>query len=177
MIYTERFLRWEDESLMKRLIKTISKIKNTYLVSARRDTCLFAFVFEKHNDCVIKLFILSSFRIIDSKGLVLGSEECFEPRDDMKYESFDWQKPCHSQYDKRINEYINADKPIFVKDFRVTSYGDLSLLFSNDNIMEIMIDTIEDQICWSIEINSGYKKTSLSMSGNKYSIEKPSHDN
>lgn len=99
------------------------------------------------------LHIQSTWRIVNSKRkeIVLVSSDFYSPRmgieDD---ENFNWDVIGNNLFDEKVENYLITQKPIYIQSYKINIWGDLLLIFSNGDRLEVFVDVSDNSECWRI---------------------------
>lgn len=72
-----------------------------------------------------------------------------EKKEDFDWDNFDWDIKGGNRYDELSSKYFSTDSPEFiVNKILVNRLGDLKIKFTNDFVLEVIIDTSDNHECW-----------------------------
>lgn len=121
----------------------------------------------------ISLHVQSMWRIIDTekKEILLASSDFYSPRDNNTlYKDFVWDIQGRNLFDKKAPEWMEKANPVFIIDYQINSLGDLVLILSNNNRIEIYVNSSDDTESWRM-LDNDYNKEHLVMTGKGVSYE------
>lgn len=108
--------------------------------------------------CSIYLHVQSSWRVANKseKKIRFASYDVYTPNSSTEWsDDFDWDIQGINLFDEKSKEWFINNQDIYVKEFRINRWGDLLLVFSNEDSLEIFINCSDDSECWRLfEYNS-----------------------
>ena len=48
----------------------------------------------------------------------------------------------------KVKSWMNRNSPIYVSEYKINKWGDLRLVFSNNEYLEVFVDASDDTECW-----------------------------
>lgn len=97
------------------------------------------------------LHIQSDWRIVnyEKKEIMLASSDFYLPKSGEIYgKDFDWDVQGNNLFDEKSQIWLQDRAPIYVREYKINRWGDLLLIFSNNDRLEVFITTSEDEECW-----------------------------
>ena len=89
------------------------------------------------------IHIQCAFRVLTKDSVLFGSSDMYEPADNtIPYSDFDWDVLGANYYDvcaQRLSTEF-GDNKVIVTRIEVTTYGDVSIMLSNNMVIEVFID-------------------------------------
>lgn len=104
-------------------------------------------------------YIDSPWRITDLEmsKVILGSDDMRLPKSSEEFsEDFDWTLPDSNLFDEKIEIWKAANPVVHVEDIKANLWGDISIYLSNKQILQVMVDTSNNVLCWH-----AYKKENV----------------
>lgn len=111
------------------------------------------------------------FRISDAGEIILSKDDMFRPNSFLKNscineEGFEWDVEGNNKFDEN-KESINRLN-LSVQDIIVNELGDLKIVLSNNFLLEVLIDTNEDEECWRFFEVGNDEKTHIIVAGSRF---------
>lgn len=101
----------------------------------------------------ISLHVQSTWRISnkEEKLIKFASSDMYTPNSNIKWsEDFNWDVQGINLFDEKSREWLNNNQGLCVKDCRINCWGDLLLLFTNSDKLEIFVDVTDESECWRL---------------------------
>lgn len=117
--------------------------------------------------CDFSLHIQSSWRIVnrEKKEILLASSDFYSPSDINKfYQKFEWDIPGNNLFDKKSSTWLQNETPIYIREYQLNRWGDLLLILSNEDRIEIYVDASDNTECWRL-FERNQEKKHLVMTG------------
>lgn len=67
-----------------------------------------------------------------------------------KQNNFKWDVQGNNLFDEKSKLWLNDNSPIFVKEYKLNKFGDLKIIFSNQDSLEVFIDSSDNTECWRL---------------------------
>lgn len=99
------------------------------------------------------LHIQSAWRIVNPKRkeILLVYSDIYSPREGIEDDqNFNCSVKENNLFDQKIENYLNKTGPIYIDSYKVNIWGDLLLIFSNGDRLEVFVDVSDDSECWRI---------------------------
>jgi len=99
------------------------------------------------------LHIQSTWRIVNPKRkeILLAYSDFYSPREGIADdENFNWDVKGNNLFDVKAENYLRTTEPIYIQSYKVNTWGDLLLVFSNGDRLEVFVDVTDDSECWRI---------------------------
>lgn len=132
----------------------------------------------KGNDILkssISLHVQSTWRVINrgKKLIQFASSDIYTPNSNLEWSNdFDWDIQGINLFDEKSKKWFSNNQDVFVKEYRVNDGGDLQLLFSNEDVLEIFINVSDDSECWRLfEYNSSREHLVVTGQGGIFESE------
>ena len=93
------------------------------------------------HEMVVTLNIQCFFRVLKNNKVLICSEDMYRCDSAYECETFEWDIPGKSVYDQAVNKHIKELTNIVVVDCKQNTSGDISIMFENDIVLQIIIDT------------------------------------
>lgn len=113
------------------------------------------------------LHIQSAWRIVnrEKREIMLASSDFYIPSDlSVLYQQFDWDVLGKNMFDKKSPIWLKNSTPLFIREYKLNIWGDLLLVFSNEDRLEVYVDASDDTECWRL-FERGGDKCHLVMTG------------
>lgn len=113
------------------------------------------------------LHVQSTWRIVDNekKEILLASSDFYSPYDETKsYEDFDWDVIGNNLFDRKAPLWLQKVMPISIIKYEISRWGDLLIILSNRQKIEIYVNASDDTECWRM-LDSNYENEHLVMTG------------
>ena len=97
------------------------------------------------------LHIQSTWRIIskEEKEILFASSDFYSPRKDIDCRTdFNWEPQGNNLFDQKSQRWLKKDIPIYIKEYKINRWGDLLLIFSNNDRLEVFVTSSDDTECW-----------------------------
>lgn len=101
----------------------------------------------------ISLHVQSTWRIVnkEKKEILLASSDFYSPNSTVTADNeFEWDVQGNNLFDEKSQIWLNKNRLIYIKEYKVNRWGDLLLIFSNDNRLEIFINSSDSTECWRL---------------------------
>lgn len=108
------------------------------------------------------------WRMIQGHGceILFASHDIYVPNTMTEWnEDFDWDVQGINLFDEKVSRWKSDNIPAYVVDLQYSNLGDLKLILSNNNILEVFINTSSNNECWRF-FECGVDKEHLVVSGN-----------
>ena len=99
------------------------------------------------------LHIQSAWRIVNPrrKEILLVYSDIYSPREGIEDDqNFNWRVKGDKLFDQKTENYLKKTAPIYIESYEVNIWGDLLLVFSNGDRLEVFVDVSDDSECWRI---------------------------
>ena len=101
------------------------------------------------------LEIQSAWRIINDhkKKIMLASSDVFYPNSKLTEEknfdrsTFEWNVQGNNLLDEKLKIWFNGSQ-LYVKECKISVWGNLLIRFSNNDFLEIFVNTSDYVVCW-----------------------------
>ena len=129
--------------------------------------------FGNDNNCNDKwaLHIQSSFRILDIENMkiVVASSDLYWPSSKISDEKdFDWEIQGNNLFDEKIKKWLQNNAELFVDKCDINLWGDLRIVFSNGERLDIFVDSSEYVECWRLFEKNNKERNHLVITGLGY---------
>lgn len=107
----------------------------------------------KDINCSIYLHVQSSWRVANREEKVIhfASIDIYTPNSSLEWSNeFDWDIQGANLFDEKSKEWFKNNQDIYVKEYRINRWGDLILLFSNKDSLEIFVNASDNSECWRL---------------------------
>lgn len=101
----------------------------------------------------IALHVQSMWRIVNKEknSILLASSDFYSPNSMInEYDNFEWDIQGNNLFDEKVKAWINKDDVIYINDYKLNKWGDLILNFSNNDFLEIYVDSSDDTESWRV---------------------------
>ena len=101
----------------------------------------------------ISLHVQCAWRLVDkeNKAIIIAYSDIYEPNSIIEWsKSFEWDIQGNNLFDEKAKEWIRLNPRVCVKEYKLSMYGDLLLILSNGNILDIFVDASAKQECWRL---------------------------
>lgn len=146
----------------KNIYDTLNHLQNekiSYIVRAGNMLCLgigdcIEILDRKGNTVeksIMSLHIQSAWRITnrEKKEILLASSDFYVPNSTITDETnFEWDKKGNNLFDEKSQIWLRERTPLHIKAYKVNTYGDLRLTFSNDEQLSTFTDASDDTEAW-----------------------------
>ncbi|MBD5517225.1 MAG: hypothetical protein HDR07_01575 [Lachnospiraceae bacterium] len=119
------------------------------------------------------LHIQSPWRIINKKKdeIVMASSDMYSPRTGMDYsEDFNWEPQGNNLFDEKSKNWLKREIPVYIKKYKLSRWGDLTLFFSNNEKLQVFNEASGDTESWRL-LMPGSKEPHLVASGSEIIFE------
>jgi len=93
------------------------------------------------------------WRIINKEKMeiLLASSDFYSPSKNAdKFSSFDWETQGNNLFDEKSQKWLRQESPIYIREYKINIWGDLLLVFTNNDRLEIFISSSNDTEGWRI---------------------------
>lgn len=105
----------------------------------------------------INLHVQSAWRIADSqkREILLASSDFYSPQSTIDEKSFDWDKfdwdvYGNNLFDEKALNWLNKRVPIYIEKYNINRYGDLQLIFSNNEELRVFVNSSTYTEAWRL---------------------------
>lgn len=119
------------------------------------------------------LHIQAAWRIEneEKKEIVIASYDMYSPRTGVEYSvDFDWEPQGNNLFDEKSQKWMQRNNSIFIKDCKINVYGDLLLIFSNNERLRVFVKSSNETESWRM-FSVSEQEPHLVASGLGYSLE------
>ena len=137
--------------LIDQQIKEIGRASNMLWISLGKIVTVKYSNGEELLKSTFSINIQCSWRMIGKppKSILFASSDIYEPNSSTKWtEDFNWDIQGINLFDQKSNEWLVANNPVFVKGVDVRDLGDLFLLLSTGDILEVFVDNSTTKEAW-----------------------------
>lgn len=95
--------------------------------------------------------VQSAWRITSrqEERILLSQGDFYRPSKGIKWaEDFDWEKRGNNLFDENLPAIILRMNGVCVSGCACSKYNDLTIVLSNDDMIEVFVDETEDSECW-----------------------------
>lgn len=99
------------------------------------------------------LHIQTRWRIVNEtkKEVRLAAGDMYSPRTGMPYDKeFDWELQGNNLFDEKCQSWLEREMPVYIKRYEINQWGDLTLLFSNEELLQVFNTSSDDSECWRL---------------------------
>lgn len=103
------------------------------------------------------LHVQCSWKIVNSqkKEIIVASSDFYFPQStiddkDFYVENFEWDIQGKNLFDKKAKEWFDTRSPINIDSYNINEFGDLQITFSNDERLEIFVDSSDNTEAWRL---------------------------
>lgn len=99
------------------------------------------------------LHIQTRWRIVNEtkKEVLLAAGDMYSPRTGMPYDKeFDWELQGNNLFDEKCQSWLEREMPVYIKRYEINQWGDLTLLFSNEEMLQVFNTSSDDSECWRL---------------------------
>ena len=127
----------------------------------------------------LALHLSCPFRLVSQTGeIVFTAYDMYLSYDGERMEGMSWDVRGINLYDKKTKEWMQKNPSLFVKDIKMNNRGDLRIVLSNNDRLEVFVNNSTDEECWRFfEMSSdeddikGIARRHLVMTGTGTSYE------
>lgn len=124
-------------------------------------------IFDKEGKMIeksmIALHIQCSWKLVNSpkKEILVASSDFYFPKstideEDFKLDNFEWDIQGNNLFDEKVKAWLETRNSIDIKGYNINEYGDMQIIFSNDERLKIFIDSSDDTEAWRLfRLDSG----------------------
>lgn len=116
------------------------------------------------------LLLQCPFRMISNTGkIIVTSYDIYLDKNGNRLASTHWDRKGKNRYDIEIQKWLTNYPDIFVKNVNLNMQGDLKIIFSNDDSLEIFVNCSTNEECWRFfEMHTDKKHLVISGIGDSY---------
>jgi hypothetical protein len=112
------------------------------------------------------LHLQCPFRVVSKTGeIIFTAYDMYLSCEGEWMENNSWDVKGGNRYDKKTKEWLVENPDLFVKNVDMNKQGDLKIIFSNKDILEVFINKSTNEECWRFFENCSHedylKDTSL----------------
>ena len=159
--------------LLNQPLLAIGRASNMLWVGFGKEIECTNFRGQKVKKSSIALHVQSSWRIIDTKRkeiIVAQSDFYFPNRLLKEMVEFNWDVQGNNLFDEKSSNWFKRTSGIYISNYKINTWGDLLLIFSNSDALEVLINSSDDAECWRLfECNSD--KPHLAVTGKGVGFE------
>ncbi len=105
------------------------------------------------------------------KEILLASSDFYVPNSTITDETnFEWDIKGNNLLDEKLKIWFNGS-PLYVKECKISVWGNLLIRFSNNHFLEIFVDTSDYVKCWIL--SDFQKKEEWIVTGLGYEFQCP----
>lgn len=108
---------------------------------------------EACGDNSLLLHVQSAWRVTNrkTKTILFAASDMYMPNSLQELsDDFCWDIQGNNLFDEKSIQWINNNSPIIINEYRLNRWGDLLIIFSNGDSMEIFVDSSDDTECWRL---------------------------
>ena len=101
----------------------------------------------------IALHVQSMWRIVNKEKneILMASSDFYSPNSTLTEDkNFEWDIQGNNLFDEKSKIWLDKEKLICIKDYKLSRWGDLMLIFSNNDCLEIFVDSSDNIESWRI---------------------------
>lgn len=113
------------------------------------------------------LHVQSAWRIVNKEDheIRLASSDFYSPSEKTSFEKeFDWEPIGNSLFDEKSQDWLKTVNGIYIKEYKINRWGDLLLIFSNGERLEIFVISSDNTESWRI-LKAGDEEPHLVATG------------
>lgn len=151
--------------ISKKANSFINNLINQPVLAICREADMGEFSFGKY-----VLHIQCPFRIISNIGkIIVTSYDIYLDENGEFLTNMRWDIKGKNLYDIECKKWFAVNRNLFVKNVDINLQGDLKIIFSNDDKLEIFVNCSTDEECWRFfEVNANKKHLVISGIGDDY---------
>lgn len=82
---------------------------------------------------------------------MLASSDFYSPNSVTSVkDDFDWEKQGSNLFDEKSRKWLCEGSHIVIKEYKINRWEDLLIVFSNNDRLEIFVDSSDDTECWRL---------------------------
>ncbi len=150
--------------LMDKKVVNIGRIKDIIWIDFKEIT--------DEKNAIWRLDIQATCRIVnaENKEIILASSDIFQPNDQIRKKEdfncdFDWKVPGNNLFDEKAKKWLEKNNDLHIKESIVNLWGDLRIIFSNGDRLEVYVNTSEYVECWRLLEKNRENKIHLVITG------------
>lgn len=100
---------------------------------------------------LFSLHIQSAWRIINKEKteIILASSDMYSPSKKMESEkAFEWDVQGNNLFDEKAPIWLEKESTLYIKEYKLNRWGDLLLVLSNRDCIEIFVDSSDYTESW-----------------------------
>lgn len=141
------------ESLVDQPICSLGRKENKFWLGIGQEKSVI-----DRNGCMVKkgtyeLHIQSAFRVVNKEKceIIFASSDFYSPNSVTREEKdFEWNINGNNLFDEKSRSWLEYGDVIYVKEYKINRWGDLLLVLSNGDYLEIVVDTSDYTECWRL---------------------------
>lgn len=137
------------------ILEQLKKIINADNIKIGRAADLIWIAFHSRDGREYALHLQTFFRFCDSEKVLIADCDKYQPislienEPSFLLEKFEWDKRGNNLLDEWIDKYqSNLINKLIVKEVKVNLYGDLEIIFNQNIILTVLIETTSSDECW-----------------------------
>lgn len=103
------------------------------------------------------LHVQCSWKIVNSqkKEIIVASSDFYFPQstiddEDFYVENFEWDIQGKNLFDKKAKKWFDTRSSININSYNINEYGDLQIIFSNNERLRIFVDSSDNTEAWRL---------------------------
>ena len=120
------------------------------LISIRRIAATGDFIFTANQKEYV-FRIQSAFRLVRDKTVLLANLDIFQPSNELEnsenfsWDNFNWDVKGNNLFDTNAPDVLQSLSETTVEDIELTSFGDITITFSNDTFLQTFSNASNDE--------------------------------
>lgn len=101
----------------------------------------------------INIHVQCMWRIVNKEkmDILLASSDFYSPSKDIDdYSGFDWETQGNNLFDVKSQNWLRKESPIYIKEYKLNLWGDLLIVFTNSDRLEIFISSSNNTEGWRL---------------------------
>lgn len=104
-------------------------------------------------DEMISLHVQTMWRIVnkEEQEILLAYSDFYSPNSKLlEKKDFKWDVQGNNLFDEKAGNWLKTVETVSVNEYKINRWGDLLLVFSNGERLEIFVDASDDTECWRL---------------------------
>jgi hypothetical protein len=141
------------DRLIMQPVRTIGRASNMLWIGIGERVEKLNYKGERRETSTFSLHIQCMWRIINKEKMeiLLAHSDFYSPSKNVdEFKKFDWDIQGNNLFDEKSQKWLSQESPIYIREYKINIWGDLLLIFTNNDRLEIFISSSNDTEGWRI---------------------------
>ncbi|MBE7043383.1 MAG: hypothetical protein E7399_07835 [Ruminococcaceae bacterium] len=141
-------------NIIEEINQTLSKINKKKIIGLGRAGNMMWLHFADYIDnkkSIYALHVSGTFRFCNNKQMILGSQDMYTESSSIEWnENFQWDIQGANLFDELSEKWLKKvlEDEVYVSSFQANHYGDLTILLSNNDKIQIFVNNSSEEEVW-----------------------------